>query len=51
MQIAICIVYGILIKLPAYESTDPVGPVNFTNITITILFFFFVLLGNDFFYM
>lgn len=51
MQIAICIIYGILIKLPAYESTDPVGSVNFSNITITILFFFFVLLGNDIFYM
>lgn len=50
MQIAICIIYGILIKVPPYETSDPVGPVDFANITITVLFFFFVLLGNDFTY-
>lgn len=48
MQIAMCIIYGVLIKVPPYETADPVGPVDFANITITVLFFFFVLLGNDY---
>lgn len=47
MQIAICLLYAFLVWLPPYDFVDPVGPVDFTPIIITILLFFMVVLGND----
>lgn len=50
MQIAICIIYGILIWVPTFDYRNPLGPVAFTDILITVLFFFLVILGNSLFY-
>lgn len=45
MQIAICLLYAFLVWLPPYDFVDPIGPVDFTPIIITVLLFFMVVLG------
>lgn len=51
MQIGMCIVYGLLVNLPAYNFADPTGQVNFSPIITIVLLFFMVVLGNDFNYL
>lgn len=45
MQIGMCIVYGLLVNLPAYNFADPTGQVNFSPIITIVLLFFMVVLG------
>jgi hypothetical protein len=47
MQIAICLIYSFLIKIPPYNPYQTIGDLSFTPIITIVLLFIMVVLGND----